>query len=133
MTKLDLMKAIDEVLKDQDENYLLWLLEDKTDTIYRLATLKNRMRKNPSYVGICCEIQNGALVRALSPTWKHYSGNSMYPVPGRKNRDPELAYSVDYPKEIKWIGQQKRHRFSLIDHLLKNAPTFYKAVENRLK
>lgn len=134
MTKLNLMKAIDLVLDNRDESYLLWLLDRQTDTIYRLATLKNKMRKNPAAVGICYGIRNCDLVEALSPTWKHFSGNITYPVPGHdKNRDPELAYSKNYILQKKWMGQQKLYRFSLIDHLLKNAPAFYKAVEKSLK
>lgn len=131
---MNLVSAIDEVLDDLNEDLLHTILEQQTDTTYRLAALKNKMDKNPSVVGICGEIQNYHLVEALSPTWEHFSGNFMYPVPGHdKNRDPEEAYCQAYPHEEKWIGQQKRYRFSLIDHLLKNAPAFYKAIEKRLK
>lgn len=134
MTKANMVTAIDTVLDDMGQDYLRWLLDHQSETLYRLATLKNKMRKKPSVVGICMEIRNLDLVEALSPTWKHFSGNALYPVPGHdKNRDPELVYSKDYFLEKKWIGQQKRYRFSLIDHLLKNAPAFYKAVEKRLK
>ena len=133
-TKISLMTAIDEVLDNLDDDYLREQLEDQSDTVYRLATLKNKMRKDPAPVGICSEIWNCPLVRALSPTWKHFSGDSMYPVPGRsRKRNPETAYCKDYLQETKWLGQQKRYRFSLIDHLLKNTPAFYKAIEKRLK
>lgn len=134
MTNLHLKTSIDAVLDGMDQNCLRWILDNQDDTIYRLSTLKNKMRKKPSVVGVCGEIRNIVLVKALSPTWKHFSGNNTYPVPGNdKNRDPELAYSKDHSLRKKWIGQQKRYRFSLIDHLLKNAPAFYKAVEKRLK
>lgn len=134
MTKSNLAATIDAVLDELDERYLRWLLDNQTDTIYRLSTLKNKMRKNPSVVGICTKIRNMELVEALSPTWKHFSGNPLYPVPGYvKEQDPESAYSEYYALERKWTGQQKRYRFSLIDHLLENAPTFYIAVKKRLK
>lgn len=134
MNKLILRLAIDEVLDGHSESYLRALLERQTETIYLLATLKNKMRKNPLPVGVCSCIWNTALVEALSPTWKHFSGDSVYPVPGHnRNRDPVQAYCMDYRYEEKWMGQQKRYRFSLIDHLLENAPSFYKAVEKRLK
>lgn len=134
MTKSDVITAINTVLDEQYQDDLRWFLENQTRTIYYLATLKNKRRKKPSGKGVCAEIQNTGLVRALSPSWKHFSGNSVYPVPGRsKKQDPELAYYEDYASEEKWIGQQKRYRFSLIDHLLKNAPYFYKEVEKRLK
>lgn len=134
MDKLILNLAIAEVLDGKDIDFLCKQLGRKTDTIYRLATLKNKMRKDPSPVGICSEIWNYDIVEALSPTWKHFSGSIIYPVPGLyKDRDPELAYCEDFVYQDKWKGQQKRYRFSLIDHLLKYAPTYYQAVEKRLK
>lgn len=134
MNKLILNLAIAEVLDGKSMGFLYQQMEDKSETIYRLATLKNKMRKNPSKVGVCGEIWNYALVEALSPTWEHYTGSNIYPVPGHDmDRDPELAYCVDYVDQKKWTGQQKLYRFSLIDHLLKNAPAYYKAIEKRLK
>lgn len=133
MSKSDLKMAVDFVLNGMHEHTLLTLLKDKTGTIYYLATLKNKVHKNQVDFGICAAIMNPHIVTALSPTWKHYSGNRIYPIPGNeKNQNPTISYYDNHLNRTKWIGQQKRYRFSLIDHLLKYAPYFYKEVEKRL-
>lgn len=47
MNKSDLKMAVDFVLNGMHEHTLLTLLKDKTGTIYYLATLKNKVHKNP--------------------------------------------------------------------------------------
>lgn len=134
MAKTATKKAVNVYLDSLSRRELERSLAIKTRTIYRLATLKNKARKNPPTTGICYEIRDLDLVCALSPSWKLFSGNEAYPIPGnKKDNDPESAYYYDYPSKSRWIGQQKRYRFSLIDHLLKYAPIYYKAVEERLK
>lgn len=133
MDKSGLKTAVDLVLNGVDEHTLRALLEHKTDTIYYLVTLKNKVHKNPVEFGICAAITNPHLVAALSPTWKHYSGNRIYPIPGNdENQNPTISYYDNHLNGTKWVGQQKYYRFSLIDHLLKNAAYFYKEVEKRL-
>lgn len=134
MSKTVTKKAVNAYLDLLGRGELERALAIKTRTIYRLATLKNKVRKNPPSTGICYEIRDLDLVCALSPTWKHFSGNEAYPIPGnKKGNDPESAYYYEHPSKRRWIGQQKKYRFSLIDHLLKYASVYYEAVEERLK
>jgi hypothetical protein len=44
------------------------------------------------------------------PTWEHYTGNLIYPVPG--------SYTHHLFNDTLWVGAQYNYRVSLLDHII---------------
>ena len=53
------------------------------------------------------------IVKILSPSWKHFSGEPSYPVSGETTWD---TINFDNP-ELWWTGEQLELRMSLLEHI----------------
>ena len=74
------------------------------------------------YIGICNAVarftnSHYRSLRPFFPTWKHFSGDSLYPIPATEaGRSPHTQYLC---ATSRWQGNQLMYRRSLLRHLLR--------------